>query len=560
MGGAPGDGRGAVPRGTTVRGATARGTVFRGATVVDGTGAGRYRADVRIADGVIVEVADPGTAAGGAARTVDADGLVLAPGFIDMHAHSDLALLREPEHPAKVTQGVTCEVLGQDGLSYAPVDDTTLPALRRQIAGWNGDPEGFDWDWRTVGGYLDRLDRTGPAVNACYLVPHGSLRMLAVGWENRAPSAAELDRMRELLAQGLAEGAVGMSSGLTYTPGMYAGTEELVELCRVVAGYGGFHAPHQRSYGAGALEGYAEMVEIARRSGCPLHLTHATMNFGVNEGRAGELLDLVDRALADGVDLTLDSYPYLPGSTTLAALLPSWATEGGPEATLTRLGDPAARERIRYEVEEKGSDGCHGVVTDWATIQLSGVGAPELAGAVGRTVAELAAEQGRSGTEVFLDLLLRDGLATTILQHVGHEENVRAIMRHRAHTVGSDGLLVGARPHPRAWGTFPRYLARYVRESGVLTLEEAVARMTGRPAARLRLHRRGRIAAGYHADLVLFDPERVRDTATFEQPRRPAAGIEHVYVNGTAVVEGGRATGARPGRALRRTGRGAEAV
>ncbi|MFI6846785.1 amidohydrolase family protein [Kitasatospora sp. NPDC050467] len=530
--------------------------VFKGATVIDGSGADRYRADVRTDRGLITEIGQ----GLGAAREVDADGLVLAPGFTDMHAHSDLALLLEPEHPAKVTQGVTCEVLGQDGLSYAPVDDTTLPALRRQIAGWNGDPEGFDWDWRTVGEYLDRLDRTGAGVNACYLVPHGTLRMLAVGWENRAPCPAELDRMRALLGEGLRQGAVGMSSGLTYTPGMYAGTAELVELCRVVAQYGGFHAPHQRSYGAGALEGYAEMVEIARQSGCPVHLTHATMNFGVNQGRAGELLDLVDRALADGVDLTLDSYPYLPGSTTLAALLPSWATEGGPRATLARLGEPDARERIRYEVEEKGSDGCHGVVADWATIQLSGVRNPALAGAVGRTVAELAAERRQSGTDVFLDLLRRDELATTILQHVGHEENVRAIMRHRAHTVGSDGLLVGARPHPRAWGTFPRYLARYSRESGVLTLEETIARMTGRPAARLRLDRRGLIAPGHHADLVLFDPEKVQDTATFEHPRRPAAGIEHVYVNGTAVVRQGRTTGARPGRALRRTDRGTRAA
>ncbi|WP_051837259.1 N-acyl-D-amino-acid deacylase family protein [Streptomyces sp. NRRL WC-3742] len=527
-------------------------TVFRGATVVDGTGAARYRADVRIEGGLITEVG-PGLEA---PETVDADGLVLTPGFIDMHAHSDLALLLEPEHPAKVTQGVTCEVLGQDGLSYAPVDDTTLPALRRQLAGWNGDPDGFDWDWRGVAGYLDRIDRTGVAVNACYLVPHGSLRMLAMGWADRAPNPAELDRMRQQLAKGLLEGAVGMSSGLSYTPGMYADTAELVDLCVVVAAYGGFHAPHQRSYGRGALEGYAEMVEIARRSGCALHLTHATMNFGVNEGRAGEFLDLLDDALADGVDLTLDSYPYLPGSTSLAALLPSWATEGGPEATLRRLADPAARERIRYEVEEKGSDGCHGVVTDWATIQVSGVRSPGLAGAVGRTVAELGAEQGRGGTEVFLDLLERDELATTILQHVGHEENVRAIMRHRAHTVGSDGLLVGARPHPRAWGTFPRYLGHYSRELGVLTLEETVARMTGRPAARLGLHRRGRIAPGFHADLVLLDPERVRDAATFEQPRLPAEGIEHVYVNGTAVVRQGRTTGARPGRALRRTDRG----
>ncbi|MFJ9607518.1 amidohydrolase family protein [Kitasatospora sp. NPDC101176] len=529
--------------------------VFRGATVVDGTGADRYRADVRIADGLITEIGH----GLGAPAVVDADGLVLAPGFIDMHAHSDLALLLEPEHPAKVTQGVTCEVLGQDGLSYAPVDDTTLPLLRRQLAGWNGDPADLDWDWRGVADYLDRLDRTGPAVNACYLVPHGTLRTLAMGWADRPPTPAELDRMRQHLAQGLLDGAVGMSSGLSYTPGSYADTAELVELCLVVAAYGGFHAPHQRSYGAGALEGYAEMVEISRRTGCGLHLTHATMNFDVNRGRAGDLLALVDQALADGVDLTLDSYPYLPGSTTLAALLPGWATEGGPEATLDRLADPVVRERIRYEVEEKGSDGCHGVVTDWATIQISGVRSPALADSVGRTVAELAAEQRRGGTEVFLDLLRRDDLATTILQHVGHEENVRAIMRHRVHTVGSDGLLVGARPHPRAWGTFPRYLGHYGRELGVLTLEETVARMTGRPAARLGLHRRGRIAPGHHADLVLLDPARIRDAATFEHPRRPAEGVEHVYVNGTAVVRQGRTTGARPGRALRRTDRGTQA-
>ncbi|MFD7032177.1 amidohydrolase family protein [Streptomyces sp. NPDC059917] len=536
--------------------------LFRGATVVDGTGAERFPADVTVTDGTIEEVAAPGTGHRTAREVVDADGLVLAPGFIDMHAHSDLRLLLEPEHPSRVTQGITCEVLGQDGLSYAPVDDTTLPALRRQIAGWNGNPDdgpGFAWDWRTVGEYLDRIDR-GAGVNACYLVPHGSVRMLAMGWDNRPPGPAELDRMREIVARGMREGAIGMSSGLTYTPGMYADTAELVALCEVVASYGGYHAPHQRSYGAGALEGYAEMVEIARRSGCALHLTHATMNFGVNEGRAGELLALVDAALAEGVDLTLDSYPYLPGSTTLSALLPSWATEGGPDATLARLDAPDDRERIRGDVEERGSDGCHGVVTDWATIQISGVQQQRLAPLVGRTVAEIAAERGRTGTEVFFDLLREDALATTILQHVGHEENVRAIMRHPAHTVGSDGLLTGARPHPRAWGTFPRYLARYSRELGVLSLEQTITRMTGRPARRLGLVRRGLVRPGHHADLVLLDPDAVQDTATFEHPRRPAAGIPYVYVNGTAVVHDGAPTGALPGRALRRTHRGTEAA
>ncbi|MFJ8440749.1 N-acyl-D-amino-acid deacylase family protein [Kitasatospora griseola] len=521
--------------------------LLRGATVVDGTGADRRRADVTVTDGRIDEIGRGLTAR----RTIDADGLVLAPGFIDLHAHSDLSLLVEPDHPSRITQGVTLDVLGQDGLSYAPADDATFAALRRQLAGWNGDPDGFDWNWRTVGQYLDRLDR-GIGVNACYLAPHGTIRMLAMGWDNRRPTEAELDRMRALLDQALADGAVGMSTGLTYTPGMYADTAELVELCRIVAARGGYHAPHQRSYGAGALEGYAEMVEISRRSGCPLHLTHATMNFGVNEGRAGEFLALVDSALADGIDVTLDSYPYLPGSTTLAALLPSWSTEGGPEATLARLAEPTARERIRADVEEHGSDGCHGVVTDWDTIQISGVRNTALAAVVGRTVSELAVEQGRTGTETFFGLLLADQLGTTILQHVGHEENVRAIMRHPAHTVGSDGLLVGARPHPRAWGTFPRYLAHYSRDLGVLTLEQAIARMTGRPARRLRLDRRGLIRPGHHADLVLFDPATVRDTATFDHPRRPAAGIAHVLVGGVAALTDGKPTGDLAGRALRR--------
>ncbi|WP_131738908.1 N-acyl-D-amino-acid deacylase family protein [Actinomadura roseirufa] len=527
------------------------GTVIRGATVVDGTGAPGRVADVTVDGGRITEIG-PGLTG---TAVIDATGLVLAPGFIDMHAHSDLALLAAPDHLAKVSQGVTCEVIGQDGLSYAPSDDTTLAEIRRTIAGWNGDPPGFDWSWRGVGEYLDRLDE-GIAVNACYLVPQGSVRMLAMGWADRPPTAAELDRQRELVATGMREGAVGMSSGLTYVPGMYAADDEIAELCRVVASLGGFYAPHHRSYGAGALEAYAAMVELSRRSGCALHLAHATMNFGVNRGRAPELLALLDEAVAGGCDITLDTYPYLPGSTTLAALLPSWAAAGGPAALLARLADPADRARIRHAMEVEGSDGCHGVPAEWDTIEISG--SPDGA-VVGRTIADLAAAAGRPPFEVYCERLVADDLATTILQHVGHEENVQAIMRHPCHTGGSDGLLPvvsgdggAVKPHPRAWGTFPRYLARYVRDLGVLSLEECVAHLTGRPARRLRLAGRGLVRPGHHADLVLFDPAAVRDAATFEDPRRQAEGITHVFVGGTAVISGGRHTGALPGRSLRR--------
>jgi N-acyl-D-amino-acid deacylase len=380
--------------------------------------------------------------------------------------------------------------------------------------------------------------------------------MLAMGWDARPATAAELDAQKALVEQAMAEGAVGMSSGLTYAPGMYAGTEELVELCRVVGRLGGYYSPHHRSYGAGALAAYAEMVQVSRASGCPLHLAHATMNFGVNAGRAAELLRLLDAAIADGCDLTLDTYPYLPGSTTLAALLPGWASEGGPGHTLARLRDPSAAERIRHVMEHVGSDGCHGVPVDWDTIQISGTRSPALGGRVGRTIAELAAASGTAPFEVYREQLIDDGLGTTILHLVGDEDNVRAIMRHPAHTGGSDGLLTGARPHPRAWGTFPRYLGHYVRDEGVLTLQECVAHLTGNAARRLKLAGRGFVRPGYHADLVLFDPRTVGDTATFDEPRRQPTGIPYVFVGGVAVIAEGRHTGALPGRALRRTSQG----
>ncbi|MFF1542948.1 amidohydrolase family protein [Streptomyces sp. NPDC058291] len=535
--------------------------VIRDADVVDGTGADSYRADVVIDGGRIVSIVKEAAAAGcqrpKAVRELDAEGLVLSPGFIDMHAHSDLALLRDPDHSAKAAQGVTLEVLGQDGLSYAPVDDRTLDGVRRAVAGWNGPGGDVDFDWRSVGEYLDRLDRgfegRGIAVNAAYLVPQGTVRALVVGWEDRPAAPRELDRMRRLVAEGLEQGAVGLSSGLTYPPGMYAENAELTELCRVVARYGGYYCPHHRSYGAGALEAYAETMELTAKADCALHLAHATMNFGVNEGRAPQLLALLDEALDSGADISLDTYPYTPGCTTLAALLPSWASEGGPAQTLRRLADDVTAERIRHDLEVTGADGCHGVPVDWETIEISGVTDPALGDFVGRTVRASATRRGEAPWTTARRLLIEDGLGPTILQHVGHEENVRAIMRHRVHTGGSDGVLTGAKPHPRAYGTFPRYLGHYTRELGILTLEECVARLTGRPAARLRLPDRGLVREGYRADLVLFDPGTVAAGSTYASPRTLPTGIPHVLIDGRFVIEDGRRTDVLAGRAVRRS-------
>ena len=541
--------------------AAAGGTrVYRDATVIDGSGAPRFVADVVVEAARVIAVIRaedrdgrrlPDPLPAGCVE-IDARGLALAPGFIDMHAHSDLAVLRGADHTPKLLQGVTCEVIGQDGLGYAPLDAATADAVAGQIAGWNGLPERFLP--RTMAELLAEIDRA-TAGNVAVLVPQGNLRMMVVGHENRPATAEELRRMGDLLGAALDAGAFGMSSGLTYTPGMYADTAELEHLCRIVAERGGYWAPHTRGYGGAALTAYAEALDIGRRTGCAIHLTHATMNFPANRGRAEELLVLVDAAIADGVDVTLDTYPYLPGATTLAALLPSRLSAGGDLVAAVAALDEAGREAVRVELEEVGCDGFHGERADWSLIEVSGTGSAELDGLVGRTIAQIAAAEGRRPVDVVLDTVVADAGATGVLMHIGDEENVRRIMRHPRHTGGSDGILIGAKPHPRGFGTFPRYLGRYARDLGVLGLEEAVRHLSGTPAERLGLHLgdapRGVVREGATADLVLFDPASVIDLATFDAPRQAPAGIVEVLVSGVPVVRDGAVTGATPGRALR---------
>jgi N-acyl-D-amino-acid deacylase len=522
--------------------------LIKGGRVIDGAGNPWFEADVGVRDGRIAAV---GRVDEPAARAIDADSLAVCPGFIDMHTHSDVQLLANPAHEPKVHQGVTLDVIGQDGLSYAPVNDETLAALRGQLAGWNDDPPGFDWGWRTIGEYLDRLDR-GIAVNAAYLVPHGSVRMMVMGLDDRPPTHAELTQMKQLVREGLDQGAVGLSTGLTYAPGMYASDDELVELCSVMRETGGYYTPHHRNYGSAALEGYRDCIEIARQAGVPLHYAHAHLGFPVNKGKAPELLAMIDRARAQGIDVTLDTYPYLAGSTYLHAYLPGWVASGGPEATTARLRDPQLRERIREEMEEQGCDGAHGVPIDWAAHVVSGVHRPVNGRWVGKSVAEGAAEAGKRPIDFYCDLCADESLGASVVSHIGNEENVRLIMQHPVHMAGSDGILVGERPHPRSWGTFPRYLGVYVRELGVLGWEQAIRKMTSLPAQRLGLLDRGLVRPGMAADLVCFDPLTVSDTATYEEPRQIPVGIPYVAVNGRLVVDEGRHTGDLPGRALRR--------
>lgn len=518
-------------------------TVIRGAQVLDGTSAPAFSADVAVDAGVIVAI---GSVPFSGTAEVDAQGLVLTPGFIDMHAHADLAVLTAPDRLSAISQGVTTEVIGQDGLSYAPASPATRTLIHERIHGWNGALPTGGITGTSVADFLDQV--SGAATNVAYLAPHGTIRAEVMGLAPRAATAAEIAAMCALLDQALTDGAVGLSAGLTYVPGVYAATEELTALCAVVAAHGGYYAPHHRSYGVGAIEAYAECLALARQTGVGLHLTHAHLSFAVNRGRAPELLAMVEQARAEGLAVTLDSYPYTAGSSYLHSLLASAHQDGTTAELLAKLGQTGFRARIATELEVTGTDGSHGVAVDWNRIVISASTDSE---AIGRSIAEIATERRRAAIDVFADLVVADDLGTMCLVHEGNEDNVRTVMTDPGQMAGSDGLLTGLRPHPRAFGTFARYLSTYVRELGLVSLPQMVHKMTGSPAARLGLSDRGRIAVGARADLVCFNPATITDQASYAQPRRVATGIAHVWVNGVPVLADATPTGARPGAALR---------
>ncbi|NJN96043.1 MAG: D-aminoacylase [Anaerolineales bacterium] len=521
--------------------------LITGARLIDGTGTPWYWADVAVQGDRIVAVgALSGTAA---QRVINAGGRIVCPGFIDMHTHSDLYPLYNPLMECKIRQGVTTEVVGHDGLGLSPVTPKTAAMLREQLAGWNGRPD-LEWDWSTITTYLDRFEHK-VALNVATHVSHGTMRMAVMGMENRPPTADEMRRMQALIDQSMREGAIGLSTGLTYAPCMFASDEEMVELCKAMRPYNGFYCPHHRNYGMTALQAYYDSIEIGRKAGVPVHLTHCHLGYTVNKGRAPELLAAIDQARAEGVEVTMDTYPYLAGNTYLHAFLPTWMHEGGTEATLARLKTPDLQERLRHEMEVTGSDGFSDVPMGWEMLQIGGIMGEHDPALVGMFLPDAATRAGQTPYEFFVDLLIQTRLGVSCLAHIGNEENVQTILQHPAHVVGSDGILVGGRPHPRGWGTHVRFLAHYVRDMGLLTWEEGIRKMTSATARRIGCMDRGLIRPGFMADLVVFDPDTLRDTATYENPISYPEGVHFVAVNGILVVENSQTTGATPGRAFR---------
>ena len=517
--------------------------LIRGGLLVDGTGAPPRPADVAVTGDRIVAVA-PGLA-DDATAVVDATGLVVCPGFVDIHTHSDLTLLSAPQATSALTQGTTTQVVGNCGLGVAPRTPTAdLAAIRAAAAYLDLDPD-VGADWTTVGGYLDRLRAVRPGVNVLTFVPHAPVRASAVGFDARPSTAAEIDVMTGLLAEGLQDGAVGLSTGLVYAPVCFAAEDELVALGHTVAAADRLFAWHVRDYMDDLLESVAQCIRVARSTGCRTQVSHLAAVGRRNWGGVDRALAMVDEARHDGFDVGVDIYPYLAGNAPLAQAVPAALQAGGDEALRERLDDPATVRALVAEWAERA--------VGWDETVVSWVPEPAEPGVVGRRVSEIADDRGESGDAVVIDLLRRHGSSVLAVYFGRDERDLEQVLRHPATVVASDGLALHptgptgrGTPHPRCYGCFPRYLSSYGRDD----LADAVRRCTSAPAARVGLSDRGRVATGAVADLVVLDPTTLRDTATFARPHQPSVGVLDVVVAGRFAVRDGRVTGERAGRVV----------
>ncbi len=529
-----------------------------GGTVVDGTGAPGFAGAVGVraaAPGnhatlvVLREPAEIEAAKQSAGRLIDATDKIVAPGFIDLHSHSGLMILANPIHEPKVRQGVTTEVIGVDGLSYAPFGDPArLAEFVEMNAGLDGHPD-IAYDWDSVESYLRRFDG-GVGPNIAFVVGNSALRLGTLGWDEVEADERAIASMRAMLREAMEEGAFGVSSGLDYPPGSYASTGELADLANEAAKRGGFYHTHVRyALGDRFLDPFREAIEIGRRGDSPAHITHF-YHRTTFPGTPEQMLALVDDARAEGLDVTFDAYPYEWASTRLLITLPTWVQAGGPGPMKERLADRAIRDRIRGELKERGVlyAGAGGL----SDIRLGYFARPENLRWEARTLGDIAAEAGGDIVDVLCDLLLLEGLRINQVTPGPHTDGIRRFYQHPVAMVGTDSTFIGEKPSPRTYGSYPRILGQFVRDEALFSMETAIAKMTSMPADRLGLTTRGRIADGLVADLVIFNPRAVRSDATYDNPRELACGIEIVLVNGVPVVDGVIATGATPGRALRK--------
>jgi N-acyl-D-amino-acid deacylase len=529
--------------------------IIRNGHVIDGTGSPWYGADIAVKEGRIAAIGRLGSAS--ATRSIDAHGLIVAPGFIDMLGQSELTLLVDPRAPSKIFQGITSEITGE-GNSVAPLDDALLREHHSTYEHY-----GLKVGWHTLAEYFARLEKQGIGINFATYVGATSVREMVVGYSDRAPTAGELRKMAELVEQGMREGAMGLSSALEYPPAPYARTEELIALATVAAHYGGIYATHMRDEGNAEAAALEETFRIGREAQIPIEIFHLKIAGKRNFGGMPLLRDRIEKARAQGVDVAADTYAYTAWSNSMAAFTPPWANDGGTDQLLRRLKDPPTRARMRQDMMTPSDKWDN----EWLEIEgpqdilICAVNNKELLPYRGKRLSEVAAEWHEDPVDTIFDFLIKDGAATGVAVFGMAESDVALALQQPWVSVGTDdsatspeGILGVDHPHPRAYGTFPRILAKYVREEGKLGLADAIRKFTALPAQREHLSDRGVIKTGMWADLVVFDPAAIHDVATYDDPNRFSAGISYVLVNGVLVIEQGKMTGALPGKVLRGPG------
>ena len=521
--------------------------VISGGTVVDGSGGPGHRADVGVTGETIAAIGDLSSA--DAARVIDATGLVVSPGFIDTHAHSEGALLIDPQHANGLRQGITTEILGQDGLSYAPLSPDNYKMIRGYLAGILGEPPD-DLDFSSVAAFRSHYDKK-VAINTAYCVAHAAVRMETVGFEDAPLVGDAMEKAKRLVREGMEQGAVGFATGMSYFPNSWSDTDELIELCKAANELGGVYVTHlrnvntDRAFGGGDVP---EALEIGRRSGVKVHFSHYRTQAS-NAGQVAKRVELIDKAKAEGVDCSLELYPYPTGSTYPLSFLPSYAHEGGPDAVLRRLKDAAERRRLADYLDNDYFGSLDDVVFSHLPVNTQ---------FVGMSLPDVADERGKSKGETLCDLLVEESLricfrgappASVRLWQQVSRDCVELLSRDD-YMVGSDAIPMGGMPHPRAYGCFPRFLGRLRRQFDIMSLEQMVQRMTDNAARRFGLTRRGRVEQDWFADLVVFDADRIMDNATYDDPFQFPTGIPFVVVNGQVAVDHERCTGVLAGRAV----------
>ncbi len=516
--------------------------------LVDGTGTAPKTGDLAIQGDRIAAMGDLADAQ--ARRRIEASGRVVAPGFIDTHSHSDISVIARPDSAPKIRQGVTTEVIGNCGFSPFPLSARTREMTRNYARPILGHPH-VEWPWSTLGGYFQLLAENGTAVNVAALIGHGALRSAVLGFDDCLPTPAQLGQMQALLDQAMQDGAFGLSTGLCYAPGVYASTDELIALCRVVSDHRGLYATHLRNQSDLLVESVTEALSIGRAASVPVLVSHHKAAGRGNWGKVKDTLAMLDDANSSGVRTWSDVYPYVAGQSTMLSTLPPWAIDGGVEEMLKRLVDPVIQQKIKRDFATglPGWENRAGAI-GWENIIISSVGSAANKRLEGMSLGEAASRAGKEPVSFLMELLVEERGAVGRVSVQCCEADVETVLSHSRTMIGSDGLDVD-NPHPREYGCFPRVLGEYVRERKTLSLERAIHKMTGLPAATFGFAEIGLLRPGLRADVVVFDPRAIRDVATFADPCRHPEGIDYVFVGGTAAVDKGRATGARNGMVLR---------